>query len=108
LIPQLTPQELARWRSDPAREAPVLVDVRERWEFAYCRIEGSQLLPLSEIAQRHDELPTDRPLVMICHHGRRSQHAAMLLHGAGFARVHNLQGGIEAWAEDVDPTMPRY
>jgi len=108
LIPQITPVELVRWRDDPTREAPLLVDVREPWEFAHCRIEGSQSLPLSQLAQRHSELPSDRPLVMVCHHGRRSQHAAMLLAGAGYSRVHNLQGGVEAWAVDVDPAMPRY
>jgi rhodanese-related sulfurtransferase len=46
--------------------------------------------------------------VMVCHHGQRSQHAAMLLSTAGFSQIHNLQGGVEAWAEDVDPAMPRY
>ena len=57
---------------------------------------------------RHAELPREHALVMVCHHGRRSQHAAMLLAGAGFERVHNLQGGVEAWATEVEPTMKRY
>jgi rhodanese-related sulfurtransferase len=108
LIPQIAPAELARWRSDGGREPPVLVDVREPWEFAHCRIEGSLSVPLGELQRRHDELPRGRPLVMVCHHGRRSQHAAMLLVGAGFADVHNLQGGVEAWAAEIDPSMKRY
>jgi rhodanese-related sulfurtransferase len=108
LIPQVTPTQLAQWRDDATREPPLLVDVREPWEFDYCRIEGSHSIPLSQLGQRRSELPTDRPLVMVCHHGLRSQHAAMLLHGAGYTRVHNLQGGVEAWAQDVDPSMPRY
>lgn len=108
MIPQLTPAELHRWRADAGREAPLLIDVRERWEFEYCRIDGSQSMPLSEFARHYPELPRDRELVLVCHHGRRSQHAAMLLEGAGFERLHNLQGGVAAWADQVDPTMKRY
>lgn len=108
MIPQLSPAELDRWRADGLREAPLVIDVRERWEFDHCRIDGSQSLPLSEFARRYTELPRDRELVMVCHHGRRSQHAAMLLEGAGFTAVHNLRGGVAAWADEVDPTMKRY
>lgn len=108
MIPQLAPSELARWRADTAREAPLLVDVREPWEFAYCRIDGAVSIPLSELPRRQSELPRERPLVLVCHHGRRSQHAAMILAGAGFPRVFNLQGGVEAWALDVEPGMDRY
>lgn len=108
MIPQLAPAELARWRGDASREAPLLVDVREPWEFEYCRIDGAVSVPLSEFLRRKGELPRDRPLVMVCHHGRRSEHAAMILAGAGFPRVYNLQGGVEAWALDVEPAMKRY
>lgn len=108
MIPQLAPAELARWRADASREAPLLVDVREPWEFAYCRIDGAMSVPLGEIPRRRDELPRERALVMVCHHGRRSQHAAMILAGSGFSHVYNLQGGVEAWAVDVDPAMKRY
>ncbi len=108
MIPQLTAPDLARWRGDASRVAPVLIDVREPQEFAYCRIDGSLLIPLGEIARRLAELPRDRPLVMVCHTGRRSQHAAMFLAEAGFADVQNLQGGVEAWALEVDPTVKRY
>jgi len=108
LIPQLAAAELARWRADQSRDAPLLVDVREPWEFAYCRIDGSLSMPLGEFARRRAELPRGRPLVLVCHHGHRSQHAAMLLAGAGFAQVHNLLGGVESWAVDVDPAMKRY
>jgi rhodanese-related sulfurtransferase len=108
LIPQLAPLDLARWRGDASRDAPVLVDVREPREFAYCRIDGSLSIPLGEIALRLAELPRDQPLVMVCHTGRRSQHAAMLLAAAGFADLRNLQGGVEAWALEVDPAVKRY
>jgi rhodanese-related sulfurtransferase len=108
LIPQLAAAELARWRADASREPPLVVDVREPWEFAHCRIDGALSFPLGELARRQDELPRERPLVLVCHHGHRSQHAAMLLAGAGFAQVHNLRGGVEAWAVAVDPAMKRY
>jgi rhodanese-related sulfurtransferase len=108
LIPQLAPLDLARWRGDVSRDAPVLVDVREPREFAYCKIDGSLLIPLGELARRLAELPRERALVLVCHTGRRSQHAAMLLAEAGFADVQNLQGGVEAWALEVDPAVKRY
>jgi rhodanese-related sulfurtransferase len=108
LIPQLSPSEVARWRADAAREAPLLVDVREPWEVEICRIDGALPIPLADVARRAGELPRDRALVMVCHHGGRSQHAATLLAGAGFAQVHNMRGGIDAWALEVDPTMKRY
>jgi rhodanese-related sulfurtransferase len=108
LIPQLAPGDLARWRDDASREPPVLVDVREPWEFELCRIEGSRLIPLGELARRIDELPRERALVMVCHTGRRSQNAAMLLAQAGFTDVQNLSGGVEGWAVEVDPSMRRY
>ena len=108
MIPQLTPGELARWREDATREPPVLVDVREPWEFELARIEGSLLVPLGQLPHRVDELPRDRPLVMVCHTGRRSQNAAMFLAQSGFSDVRNLAGGVEAWAVEVDPSMRRY
>jgi rhodanese-related sulfurtransferase len=108
LIPQLAPSDLARWRADSARAAPILVDVREPWEFARCRIEESVSIPLGELPRRLAELPADRDLVLVCHHGSRSQHAAMLLAQRGFESVHNLRGGVEAWALEVDPGMQRY
>ena len=108
MIPQLTPGELARWREDATREPPVLVDVREPWEFELARIEGSLLVPLGQLPSRVDELPRDRPLVMVCHTGRRSQNAAMFLAQSGFADVQNLSGGVERWAVEVDPSMRRY
>ena len=108
MIPQLTPGELARWREDATREPPVLVDVREPWEFELARIEGSLLVPLGQLPSRVDELPRDRPLVLVCHTGRRSQNAAMFLAQSGFADVQNLSGGVERWAVEVDPSMRRY
>ncbi len=108
MIGQLAPAELASWRADPARPAPVIVDVREPWELEICRIEGSMAIPLGQLETRHGELPADRELVLVCHHGNRSQHAAQWLVRNGHANVYNLRGGVEAWSLEVEPAMPRY
>jgi rhodanese-related sulfurtransferase len=108
LIAQISPAELASWRADSARAAPVVVDVREPWEFERCHIDGSLLVPLAQLPARRAELPDDKELVLVCHHGGRSQQAAMWLAQNGFTNVHNLRGGVEAWALEVDPAMPRY
>jgi rhodanese-related sulfurtransferase len=108
LIARLAPSELAAWRADTARPAPLIVDVREPWEYQRCHIEGSQLVPLGQLPAHLSELPDDRDIVLVCHHGNRSMHAAMWLSQNGFARVHNLEGGIDAWAQQVEPSMPRY
>ena len=108
MISRLAPAELAAWRADASRPAPFIVDVREPWEFERCRIEGSQSMPMRELPARLNELPEDRDLVLVCHHGSRSEHAAMWLAQNGFAQVHNLEGGVDAWARVVEPTMPRY
>jgi rhodanese-related sulfurtransferase len=108
LITQLEPRELAAWRNDPQREPPVLIDVREPWEFALCHIEGSQLIPLQSVPSRVEEIPEDRHIVLICHHGNRSNRVAQWLEQAGYSRLYNLRGGVEGWANDVEPGMPRY
>lgn len=108
MIPELGPAELGSWLADTTRTQPVLIDVREPWEFDYCRIEGSVLIPLGQLAARCAEVPGDRPLVIVCHHGNRSWHAAAMLLQSGFVDVYNLRGGVEEWAVDVDPTMRRY
>lgn len=108
MIRDLSPAELARWRADASRPAPVLVDVREGWELERCRLDDAIHLPLHELARRRDELPRDRDLVIVCHHGVRSRLAAAWLASAGFAPVWNLAGGVEAWAAEADPTLPRY
>jgi rhodanese-related sulfurtransferase len=108
LISQIEPKELAGWRADDSREPPLVVDVREPWELGVCRIEGARSVPLAELPRRAGELPRDRDLVLVCHHGSRSLHAAAWLARAGYPRVHNLRGGIAAWADLVDPAMPRY
>ncbi len=88
--------------------APFLVDVREPWEFEIAHVAGSRLLPLGSLPEQLAELPRDRPLVTVCHHGVRSATAASLLRRAGYQDVRSLAGGVDAWAERVDPAMRRY
>ena len=89
-------------------EPPLLLDVREPWEFDICRIAGSTLLPMGQVQQHLDDLDPGRETVVICHHGIRSRVVARQLESAGFDRVINLAGGVEAWARDVDPHMAVY
>ena len=107
-VAELSAPELAQWRGDVAREAPLVLDVREAWEFAHCRIAESLSMPLFDLPRAMSRLPADRDIVVVCHHGVRSLQAAAWLARAGFSRVHNLRGGIAAWADQVEPTMPRY
>ena len=104
----LTPAELAAWLADPARPDPLLLDVREPWEFQTCHIAGARHVPMNELPARLDELDPDAEVVAICHHGARSQQVAYFLARQGFARVHNLAGGVDAWARTIDPAMPVY
>lgn len=105
---QITPAELAAWLGDTGRAKPLLLDVREPWEFQTCAIAGSRPLPMSEVPARKDELDPQAEVVVICHHGGRSLQVAAFLERSGFARVHNLAGGVDAWAKTVDPSMPVY
>jgi rhodanese-related sulfurtransferase len=87
---------------------PLLLDVREPWEFGICRIGGSKLIPMHRIAGSLGDLDPERETVVICHHGIRSRQVALYLEHQGFTRVINLQGGVAAWAQQVDPAMPVY
>jgi rhodanese-related sulfurtransferase len=107
-LKQIAPTELAAWLSDTSREKPLLLDVREPWEWQAARIEGSQHIPMREVPARFGELDADQELVAICHHGGRSQQVAMFLEKNGFSKVHNLAGGVDAWSRTVDPAVPLY
>jgi rhodanese-related sulfurtransferase len=88
--------------------APVLLDVREPWEYAICHLPGTVLIPMRDLPARMNELNQEAEIVVICHHGVRSYHAARYLETLGFGDVINLSGGMAAWADEVDPAMPRY
>lgn len=100
--------ELAAWLADASRTRPVLLDVREKWEFDTCHIDGSALMPMNTIPGHIDDLDEAAQIVCICHHGARSMQVAAFLERNGFAQVINLTGGVHAWALQVDPAMPTY
>lgn len=105
---RITAGELAAWLADERREKPVLLDVREPWEFEKARIEGATFIPMRELPSRVGQIDEDKEVVAICHHGGRSMQVAMFLEKQGFKRVHNLVGGIDAWSRSVDPAVPLY
>ena len=84
-----------------------MLDVRERWEFERASIEGSELIPMSELERRFSELDPAAETVVICHHGLRSAYVTQALQRAGFSNVSNLEGGLDAYA-DEDDSVPRY
>ncbi len=95
-------------RERRAGKAFVLVDVREPFEWEICHIEGSVLIPLTQLPQRLGEIPQAADVVTVCHTGQRSLAAAQFLRSAGVEGTRSLRGGVEAWAQVVDPAMPRY
>ena len=105
-IPAMSAHELKR-KMD-AREPFELIDVRETFEYEIARIDGAKLIPLREIAERADDLKREGPIVIHCHSGQRSAQAVRLLQQRGFANVYNLEGGIDAWANEIDPAMQKY
>ena len=107
-VKNIAPDALRQWLNDPARGKPVLLDVREPWEYEKARLENSKLVPLREIPARFGEVDANAEVVVICHHGGRSMQAAMFLDKQGYARVHNLAGGVDAWSRQVDPAVPVY
>jgi rhodanese-related sulfurtransferase len=88
---------------------PILLDVREPWEFATAQIVGSKPIPMGEIPSRaFEELDPEAHIVTICHAGVRSLNVALWLRNQGFEKVQSLSGGIDSWSREVDPTVPRY
>jgi rhodanese-related sulfurtransferase len=85
-----------------------LLDVRERPELEICQIRGTLNIAMGEIPARINELPKEWPLVVMCHHGVRSRMIVGLLRQAGFTNAVNLEGGIDAWARQIDTAMARY
>lgn len=104
-IPEMSVEELKR-RMDAQDDLQVL-DVREHNEYQICNI-GAKLIPLGELPMRMSELDKDKETVVHCRSGKRSLMAALLMQEMGFKKVHNLAGGILAWADKIDPAMPKY
>jgi adenylyltransferase/sulfurtransferase len=106
VIPAISAHELKQ-KMD-ARERFELIDVREPFEYEIACIDGAKLIPLGEIAERTHELQREQAIVVHCHSGQRSAQAVRLLQQRGFANVYNLEGGIDAWSDQIDPTVPKY
>jgi len=85
-----------------------LLDVREADEVATASIVGAHVIPLGEVMRRAGEIPKDRDVVVFCHMGGRSAMAVWQLKRKGWTRVANMEGGIEAWSLEVDPSVARY
>jgi rhodanese-related sulfurtransferase len=90
-------------------QPPVLLDVREQWEYDTAHIEGATLIPMNEVpARAFTELDEDSPILVLCHHGARSLSVAVWLRNQGFEQAQSVAGGIDAWSRTIDPTVPRY
>ncbi len=105
-VPEITAVELKELMDEG--RTPVLIDVREPHEYQICRIPGSKLIPLGEVPARMHELNSADEIVVHCRSGARSAQAVDFLMKSGFRKIHNLKGGILAWSDQVDPTMPKY
>ncbi len=88
--------------------ATLLIDVREPYELDICRIEGAEHIPMRQIPEHVDALPRDKHLLILCHAGGRSLRVTEFLRARGFSAVSSVAGGIDAWAAEIDPAMPRY
>jgi rhodanese-related sulfurtransferase len=112
---QITAPQLKEWLTQSqtqsqaeTRSKPLLLDVREAWELEICRIADTLPMPMGSVSARYSELDREADTVVICHHGARSFQVAMFLEQQGFTRVFNLYGGVAAWSQQVDPSMPTY
>ncbi len=105
---ELTVQQLKSALAEPVEARPRLLDVREPWELQIAKIDGSENIPMQRIPAIAEELDRTHPTVVICHHGVRSLQVVAFLTRMGFANMHNLQGGIDAWSKQVDPAVPVY
>jgi rhodanese-related sulfurtransferase len=100
--------QLHEWLSNPSRTQPVLLDVREPWEYQIAHLNNAQLMPMYTVPEQMQTLDKQAPVVVICHHGVRSMHIARLLEHHQFTDLYNLSGGIDAWAHSVDLEMAVY
>jgi adenylyltransferase/sulfurtransferase len=107
-VPELTPTEFRRRWPDGNSAGVVLLDVREPQELMLARVGQAIHIPMREVPQRLGELDPITPVVVMCHSGGRSRRVAEFLAISGFEEIYNLAGGIDAWAEELDPHIPRY
>jgi rhodanese-related sulfurtransferase len=111
MITQVRPADFDDWLQAQSGR-PLVLDVREPWEIQRASVQpdGFELLaiPMNQIPARLAELPTDRPIACLCHHGTRSQHVALFLAQRGYASVVNVAGGIDSWSRERDYSVPQY
>ena len=114
MIEALSPSNFAAWR-DAQAKVPIVLDVREPWELQTAAVNAESFtllhIPMQSIRARIPELKqhgTDQPIACLCHHGIRSMQVANYLALHGFTSVVNVQGGIAAWAEQIDPRIAQY
>lgn len=105
---QLSCKDLSSWLADSNRSQPILLDVRELWEYDICHLPSAQSMPMSTIVAQSESLDPDAEIVVICHHGRRSYEVGLFLEQQGFRAVYNLLGGVDRWAKEIDPSMSTY
>jgi rhodanese-related sulfurtransferase len=105
-VTAITVGDLKRRRDEG--EALLLLDVREPAELATAALPDVTAIPMGDVPVRLHELPTDRAIVVMCHHGARSAHVTSFLNANGYPNAVNLDGGIDAWSTQIDPTVPRY
>lgn len=116
MIPQIRPAAFAQWLDSLSGITPLVLDVREPWEISTASVKPLAdapafdvlLMPIQSIVQRLNELPQDRPIACLCHHGIRSQQVAAFLLNRGFEHVINISGGIEAWSHELDSSVATY
>ncbi len=104
---ELTPVECKTYLEN-STEKPLLLDVREPWEYRIVSLEGSTLIPMRDIPAAAENLDPAQAIIVICHHGIRSRHVAHYLENRGFSRVINLHGGVDAWARELDTRLSTY
>jgi rhodanese-related sulfurtransferase len=104
---ELTPDECKSYL-EQAETRPLLLDVREPWEYQIVHLEDSQLVPMREIPALVETLDPHQEIIVVCHHGIRSRQVAQFLEHQGFSDVVNLTGGLDAWARHTDTSLPTY
>lgn len=114
MIDQISPADLITWANAQTQlgHEPVVLDVREDWEFAMSAIQPDGLavlhVPMGQIPQTLEKLKPHQAIACLCHHGARSQHVAQFLAAQGLENIVNIAGGIHAWSQQVDPRVPVY
>lgn len=105
----MTPSEFrVRWPEHGTAEDVILLDVREPHELALAALDASVHIPMQQIPSRLDEIDRSKTIVVMCHSGVRSMQVAGFLRQQGFENVINLDGGIDRWSREIDPSIPRY